>query len=105
MTKEVLALGLTLFVHVVGMAALIWALFLDDDNKPDWRGWFGWDDGDDRPHEPEPSPSGDGLPLPDALPSRVRLREPGRLADLLPRPERRPSHVPERAPARTPDRV
>jgi hypothetical protein len=101
-TKEVLALGLTLFVHVVGMLALVWALFLDDDNRPDWRGWFRLDD--DTPPEPQPGPSGDRLPLPDATPSRVRLREPGRVADLLPRPSRRPAHAPERAPDRTPER-
>jgi hypothetical protein len=102
-TKEVLALALTLFVHVVGMLALIWALFLDDDdNRPDWRGWFRLDD--DTPPEPQRGPSGDLLPLPDAKPSRVRLREPGRAADLLPRPPRRPAHAPDRAPQRTPER-
>ena len=46
-TKEVLALALTVLVHVIGMAALVWALLLDDDNRPDWRGW--WPGGDDEP--------------------------------------------------------
>lgn len=41
-----------------------------------------------------------GIPLPDAQPSRIRLREPGRLADLLPRPTRRPAREPNRRPAR-----
>jgi hypothetical protein len=58
--------------------------------------------GPERPPVPRsPSPSG-GLPLPDALPARVRLREHGRLAELLPARERRPAHAPEREPTRTP---
>jgi len=42
-------------------------------------------------------PGGNGIPvpLPDAAPARVRLREPRRLADLLPGRERRPQHVPD----------
>src|SRR5436305_4746501 len=54
-----------------------------------------------RPSPPQPAagPSG-GLPLPDAEPARIRLREPGRLADQLPRRERRPARVPERTPER-----
>jgi len=47
-------------------------------------------------------PRGDGLPLPDAAQSRVRLREPGRLADALPARERRPSRPPERPRPRVP---
>jgi hypothetical protein len=107
--KEVAALALTVVVHLLGMGALIWALVLDDDNRPDWREWFGGDDDTDPepPREPTPGPGGDGLPipLPDAAPSAVRLREPGRLADGKPRPERRPAHPPERMPERTPERV
>ena len=99
MTKEVLALALTVLVHVIGMAALVWALLLDDDNRSDWRGW--WPGGDDEPPAPPPTPrDGGGLPLPDAQPSAVRLREPGRLADAHPRPARRPEHAPTRVPAR-----
>jgi hypothetical protein len=52
---------------------------------------------------PKTSPSG-GIPLPDAVPARVRLRGPGRLADLLPRPERRRVAEPDRAPRRVPQR-
>jgi hypothetical protein len=102
-TKEVVALALTVLVHVIGMAALVWALLLDDDNRPDWRGW--WPGGDDEPPAPPPpGPSGDGLPLRDAEPSAVRLREPGRLADGHPRPARRPAHAPRREPVRDPER-
>jgi hypothetical protein len=42
------------------------------------------------------------LPLPDAAPARVRLREPARLADLLPTPRRRREHAPAPAPTRSP---
>ena len=100
MTKEVLALALTVLVHVIGMAALVWALLLDDENRPDWRGW--WPGGDDEPPAPPPQEPRGGLPLPDAEPSSVRLREPGRLADVHDRPARRPAHAPERTPAHDP---
>jgi hypothetical protein len=97
-TKEVLALALTVLVHVIGMAALVWALLHDDEKRSDWRDWW---PRDDEPPEPPPQPRDrGGLPLPDALPSAVRLREPGRLAEGHPRPARRPEHVPERVPAR-----
>jgi hypothetical protein len=96
-TKEVLALALTVLVHVIGMAALVWALLLDDENRPDWRGWWPGDD-DEPPAPPPPGPSGDGLPLRDAEPSSVRLREHGKLADGHPRPARRPAHAPRREP-------
>jgi len=46
-------------------------------------------------------PGGHGIPLSDAVPARVRLREPGRLADLLPPARRRREHAPAR-PVRTP---
>jgi hypothetical protein len=102
-TKEVLALALTVLVHVIGMAALVWALLLDDENRPDWRGW--WPGGDDEPPAPPPpGPSGDGLPLRDAEPSAVRLREHGNLADAHPRPARRPAHAPQREPVRERER-
>jgi hypothetical protein len=97
--KEVAALLLTVVVHVLGMGALVWALVLDDDNRPDWRGWFGGDDDLPPDPSPPPSPSGDGLPLPDARPSTVRLRDAGRLGDVHRRPARRPEHTPERTPA------
>jgi hypothetical protein len=56
---------------------------------------------------PPRGPCGGGLPLPlpDAAPARVRLREPARLADLIPTHRRRehaprPVRTPSRAPAR-----
>jgi hypothetical protein len=103
MTEEVIALALTLGVHLLGAFALIGVLIRDSDADP--RGWWPGDDddgpprgGDDTP-EP-PSGGGDGLPLSDAAPSRVRLRDADRIADGYPRPRRRPEHAPERAPAR-----
>jgi hypothetical protein len=51
-----------------------------------------------------PPRGGGGVPLPDAAPARVRLREPARLADLLPDRSRRPAREPGRSP-RVPSRV
>jgi len=103
--NEILAIVLTFVVHVLGIGALVWHLLHDDEGeRPDWRGWFRDDDAP-APTGPHPSPSGDGLPLPDAAPSGVRLREPARLADALPRPARRPAHAPQRAPERERERA
>lgn len=107
-TVEIIAIVLTLLVHVVGAGILIWALL---DGNVDWRElWPRDDDGrGDGPDEPVgDGPDGGGVlaptPLPDAAPSPVRLREPGRIGERYPRPGRRPEHAPERQPARTADR-
>src|SRR5579871_2686174 len=51
------------------------------------------------PSPPRPSaPPGGGLPLPDAVPARVRLRGHERLADLLPPRARRRAREPARIP-------
>ena len=71
--------------------------------RGDWGSDGGWGHGPTRPQAPPETPSG-GLPLPDAQPARVRLRDHRRLADLIPRPERRPAREPERRPAREPER-
>jgi len=62
----------------------------------------GWG-GHDPPRPPRhPQPPRGGVPLPDALPARVRLRDGhGRLADRLPVRERRPAREPDRPPVRT----
>jgi hypothetical protein len=99
MTKEVLALGLTVLVHVIGLGALVWLLLTADEERPDFWGWWPRDDDPPEP-EPPPTPSGGGLPLPDAQPASVRLRGPGRLGERRTPPTRRPSHRPEREPAR-----
>lgn len=97
MTFEALALVLTLVVHFLGAAVLIWGLL--DGEQVDWRGFLNpGDDGGggrrrDRPRPDSPPP------LPDADQSPERFREPGRLADRKARPPRR---QPERAPAPAP---
>jgi hypothetical protein len=108
---ELIAIALTLVVHFLGAIVLIWAILGDE--QIDWRGtlWPRDDDGGgggpgfEPPIDDGGSGSGGGLltpPLPDAAPSPVRLREPGRIADAHPRPARRPAHEPERTPAREP---
>jgi hypothetical protein len=57
----------------------------------------GWGHGPPKHPTPSDLPTG-GLPLPDAVPARVRLRDHRRLSDLLPRRERRPAREPEREP-------
>ncbi|MDP1849102.1 MAG: hypothetical protein Q8K79_15020 [Solirubrobacteraceae bacterium] len=101
--EELIALALVFVVHVIGGAALVWAL-LDDEQRKGWR--RRWRGGDDAPPDPRPRPPGPSgartppdapppLPLPVASPSGVRLREPGRAADGYPRPARRPEHEPQ----------
>jgi hypothetical protein len=67
-----------------------------------WRGPEGGsDDGpgsDRRGPRVAPRLPGGGLPLPDAAPARVRLRDHRRLADLTPPRERRPVREPVREP-------
>jgi hypothetical protein len=70
-----------------------------------WRASEGGSDdgpGSDRrgPLVPPRLPGG-GLPLPDAAPAQVRLRDHRRLADLTPPRERRPAREPVREPARS----
>jgi hypothetical protein len=57
--------------------------------------------GPDRPPTPKGGPTG-GIPLPDAIQSRIRLRGPGRLCDYRPPRVRRPAREPGRPPVRTP---
>ena len=99
MTWEIVAILLTLVVHVLGAGVLVWNLL--DGEGFDWRTLWPRDDdggGGGTPEPPTaPEPDGGGLTLlPDAGPSAVRLREPGRIGDGYPRPGRRPEHVPER---------
>jgi hypothetical protein len=103
-TLEIVALSLTLIVHVIGAGVLVWALL--DGEGIDWRSLWPRDDdggGGGGPKQPsaEPDPGGGGVPLmppllPDAATSAVRLREPGRIGEGYPRPARRPEHAPER---------
>jgi hypothetical protein len=102
-SKEVAALLLTALVHVLGAGVLIWAML--DGQRPDWRALWPKDDdgggGSGGPFAPR-RPRGSGeLPLPDAAPAPVRMREPGRLADLRPRRDRQHEPVPARERERT----
>ena len=104
---ELLAILLTFVVHVIGAGVLVWALIDSDDaDAGSWRDWWPRDGNDPEPPVAPQGPSGDGVErpvLPDAQPSPVRLREPGRIAEQYPRRPRRPEHAPE--PQRAPDRV
>jgi len=100
--------GLHLIMFVLG--ALLLLPCLKDDPAP----WATRDDdedgggggGSDRiQRQPPRGPRPGGIPLPDALPARVRLRGPARLADLLPPRDRRPAHPPAPAPVRRPART
>ena|SRR5437588_1319643 len=94
-------------VHVLGLVCVAVLLIPalrdgpDSPPRPDPGSDDGWGPG---PHEPpiRPGAPDGGIPLPDARPARVRLREHGRLADRLPRRERRPAREPARRPVRTP---
>ncbi|HEU4656465.1 MAG TPA: hypothetical protein VFR97_03030 [Capillimicrobium sp.] len=104
MGTEVLALAITVLVHVIGAMVLIGVIARN--SGADVFGWWPHDDDDGRGgQEPAPEPvrpqPGGGLPLPDARPAGVRLRQPERLGDAYPRPARRPAHPePVRAPQR-----
>jgi hypothetical protein len=103
-TGPVIALAVTVIAHVIGAAVLIWAMMGSE--SVDWRRelWPRDDDGrgpgPDGPPRDDPPDDGGGVPLPvplpNAAPSPVRLREPGRIADGYPRPPRRPEHAPRR---------
>ena len=86
-------------VHIFGFVAvgLLMLPALRDDNSDTGDDSGNSDDGwGNRPNvKPDPSRwPGGGIPLPDAEPASVRLREPGRLADKVPPPERRPAREP-----------
>ena len=96
-------------VHMVGLACVVVLMFpaLKDTPatpKPRHDGDDeGWGRGGKVPPSPPASPRG-GIPLPDAVPASVRLREPGRLGELRPSRARRPAREPDRQPVRTPQR-
>lgn len=91
-------------VHLLGLicAVLLILPALRDQPEPPHPPGGGSDGGGGlrRPVPEKPVRPRGGIPLPDAEPSRIRMREPGRLADVLPRPERRPAREPDRRPVR-----
>ena len=94
-------------LHFVALAlgVMLFVMFLRADESDPWEppeddepGGGGNDRSSTGP--PKTSPSG-GLPLPDAVPARIRLRGHGSLRDAHRRPGRqRPAHEPDRGPRR-----
>jgi hypothetical protein len=98
-------------VHLIGLgcvAVLMVTALKSDPNDPPHSTNSEGDDGRGnkprRPRAPSGRPRG-GIPLPDAEPAGVRLRDHTRLRDHLPRRERRPVHDPHRQPGRRPVRT
>ena len=100
-------------LHLLGLAmvAILLIMFVRSDTTSAWsppeESEGGGGGGNDRLRPRRPGgPRDGGLPLPDAAPARVRLRDHRRLADLFPRPARRPVEAPgrERTPRRAPAR-
>lgn len=97
MGLESVALLVLVLPHLIGGAFLAWWI-LPASAKHELRGWFRDDGGSDRPSPRPDAPfGGDGgggggsnVPLPDAAPAAVRMREPGRLSDARPLPRRHP---------------
>jgi hypothetical protein len=93
-------------MHLLGLlcaAALIIPALRGGPDLPPGRGQDSDDGWGHRP-PPKPGPTDPpwgGLPLPDAEPARVRLRDHRTLRELLPRRERRPAREPSREPVRT----
>jgi hypothetical protein len=93
-------------MHVLGLvcaAVLLVPALRNGPDLPPRSSDSGPDDGGGRgPGGPRLRPDGPrgGIPLPDATPARVRLRDHERLGERLPRRERRPVREPERAPVR-----
>lgn len=91
-------------MHLIGLGLLtmLLVMFLRSDTIKPWSPPDDDEGGGGPPLIPDRpvSPSPGGIPLPDAQPSPMRLREPGRLADHHHRPQRRPSREPDRTPAR-----
>jgi hypothetical protein len=94
-------------MHLLGLvcaAVLIIPALRDNPEFPPRQSDSGSDDGWGRgpggpPKPPEP-PRG-GIPLLDAEPANVRLRDHRKLPEHLPKRDRRPAREPERTPVRT----
>jgi hypothetical protein len=106
MSGDVQLLLMIAGVHVLGLAcvAVLMIPALRDGPLPpqgpsDSGSDEGWGRGPRKPPKEPDSPRG-GIPLPDAVPARVRLRDHRKLAELLPRTERRPAREPVRRPVR-----
>ena len=110
MPADVKLVALFAGLHLLGLilVCVMLVLFFRSDAARSWpsgeeEGDGGGGGGNDRVRPRDwGGPRGGGLPLPDAIPARVRLRDHRRLADLVPRPARRGAPEPVRAPRRVP---
>src|ERR1700751_1122006 len=96
-------------VHLLGLACvafLMWPALKDNPLARDRPSEGGDDGGGGGPKVPptRPEPPRGGLPLPDAEPAKIRLREHGTLGERLPRRDPPPRREPDRRPAPTPHR-
>ncbi len=97
-------------VHLLGLACVAVLMFpalRDTPEAPPWSdegGDDGWGNRPREPRDPRDVPGG-GLPLPESVPARVRLRGHEKLHERLPRRERRPTREPARDPERSPQRA
>jgi hypothetical protein len=93
-------------VHLLGLgcvAVLMFSALREGPADPPWANPDSDDGRGNKPQHPR-APSGrprGGIPLPDAEPSRVRLRDHRTLAERLPGYQRRPVREPSRTPVRT----
>src|ERR1700759_3416484 len=96
-------------VHLLGLGCVALLMFpalkdtpLGPERRPD-EGDDGWGRGPKRPPE-TPKPPRGGIPLPDAVPARVRMRAPAPRGAPLPTRKRLRPRGPARRPVRTPHR-
>jgi hypothetical protein len=110
MPADVKLVALFAGLHLLGLilVCVLLVLFFRSDTMSSWSPGDEDGDGGDgggndrlRPRNSD-GPRGGGLPLPDAIPARVRLRDHRRLAELIPRPARRAAPEPARHPRRVP---
>lgn len=95
-------------MHVLGLvcaAVLIIPALRDSPeippSRPDSGSDGGWGRGPDLPPKPAPDAPRGGIPLPDAEPALIRLRDHRRFSEQLPERERRPAREPDRRPVRS----
>jgi hypothetical protein len=92
-------------MHLLGLlcaAALILPALRDRPETPPGSDGGSGGGGGRGPSDPlaPPTGPGGGLPLPDATPADVRLRDHHQLGDFQPRRDRRPAREPNRQPVR-----
>lgn len=101
---ELVVLVFALHLVGLGLATLLLVVFARSENPSPERDSDEGEDGgggnERRPPRDSSGPGGGGVPLPDAIPARVRLRAPGRLGELVRDRQRRPVRDPRPLPRR-----